>query len=343
MERFVCVRMTRTNELDLSVFQFDADLTFAVFFLNADRTLYGRYGTRSAIREAERDVSIEGLRKAMQAALELHGNYPANKASLAGKLGPKPTYKTLADSAWIQTRPFAKDKSRCTHCHMIRTAERMTVRMAGKPMPDDLLFPWPMPRVVGLALDPKEKATVKWVLPGSAAAKAGLLAGDEIVTFEGQAILSTADVQWVLHRAGETAKLRAEVLREGSKRDVTLVLEKGWRRKADISWRATTFMLRGLVFGGMFLEELSAAERQQAGLQPTALALRVTRKLRPVQPATQAGFRQGDVLVAYKGQTRRMSATELLAYGLRNTVTDEKVPITILRGGRRITLRLPMR
>src|SRR2546427_11089698 len=84
MDRFVCVRMVQANGMDLSLFQFDYDQTWAVFFLNADGTVYGRYGSRSA-RDAMQDVSLEGFAKAMDGALELHGHYPANKRSLASK------------------------------------------------------------------------------------------------------------------------------------------------------------------------------------------------------------------------------------------------------------------
>ena len=61
MEQFICVRLVRTENLDLSVFQFDPDLTFAVFFLNADNTVYGRYGSRSDRLDAKREMSLNGL------------------------------------------------------------------------------------------------------------------------------------------------------------------------------------------------------------------------------------------------------------------------------------------
>ena len=79
--------------MDLSLFQFDFDQTWAVFFLNADRTIYGRYGSRSS-RDAMQDVSIEGFAKAAEAALEVHARYPSNKASLGGKNGPAPRFAT---------------------------------------------------------------------------------------------------------------------------------------------------------------------------------------------------------------------------------------------------------
>ena len=79
------MRLVQANSLDLSLFQFDFDLTFSVFFMNADKTVYGRYGTRSDNKQATRDISIEGFGKALDGALKLHAAYPGNKAALKGK------------------------------------------------------------------------------------------------------------------------------------------------------------------------------------------------------------------------------------------------------------------
>src|SRR5206468_12837635 len=92
LQQFVCVRVISTNGLDLSLFQFDYDQSFAAFLLNADGTIYGRFGTRSHRTSWADDVSIEGLAQALQGALELHRQYPQNKADTAGKRGPSPEF-----------------------------------------------------------------------------------------------------------------------------------------------------------------------------------------------------------------------------------------------------------
>ena len=94
LKSFVRVRVVGTNGLDLSQFQFDTDQSFAAFIFNADGTLYGRYGTRSDRTQWQDDVSVEGLGKTLEAALELHRNYPANQSSLAGKQADKPMFPT---------------------------------------------------------------------------------------------------------------------------------------------------------------------------------------------------------------------------------------------------------
>ncbi len=68
------VRIVKCNGLDLSLFQFDSDWTFAAFFLNSDRAIYARYGTRGR----RRDVAIEGLAATMRRVLEIQADYPSN-------------------------------------------------------------------------------------------------------------------------------------------------------------------------------------------------------------------------------------------------------------------------
>ena len=60
MNEFVCLRMIQMNGVDLA--QFDYDMSFAVFFMNPDGTIYGRYGTRNARPdEADRDFFLYDL------------------------------------------------------------------------------------------------------------------------------------------------------------------------------------------------------------------------------------------------------------------------------------------
>src|SRR5438046_1394054 len=129
MDKFVCVRLVQANALDLTLFQFDYDLTFAAFFMNADRTIYGRYGSRSDRKDATKEMSLEGFRAALEAALELHQHYPANKPTLTGKQ-PQPTRFKSPESFPSLTGKYkptldyeGKVVQSCMHCHQIRDAE----------------------------------------------------------------------------------------------------------------------------------------------------------------------------------------------------------------------------
>lgn len=350
LEQFVCVRIVHANGMDLSLFQFDYDQSWAAFFLNADRTIYGRYGTRSHQTESHDDMSLEGFGQALEGALKLHREYPKNKAVLAAKHGPAPEVKAPEEY------PFFKGKygpkldyqgkvvQSCIHCHQVGEAKRLAFRLAGKPVPDPVLYPYPNPKILGLVLDPRTRATLKSVAAGSAAERGGFKAGDEIVTVAGQPVLSTADIQWVLHHTGPSATLKTEVRRAGKTVPLTLVLEPGWRQRDDISWRATSWDLRRMATGGLLLEELPAAERQKVGIAADALALRVKHagEYGEHAAAKKAGFQKQDVLVSVDGQASAMTETSLLAYLLNNKRPGDRVPVTVLRNGARVELKLPM-
>lgn len=220
--------------MDLSLFQFDYRLTWAAFFMNADRVIYGRYGTRADHKsqrgapESAQNVSLDGMKKALEAALDLHKNYPANKEMLAGNIGPAPKYKapeefpSLAKKFKATIEPNGRG---CIHCHTVNSAQAKF-----NPKDDRWLFPYPMPETIGLALDRKERAKIKSVLANSQAEKDGFRAGDELLTLRGQPLLSIADVQWVLHNAKDSGILDAVVLRDGAKVDLRLQLQAGWRK-----------------------------------------------------------------------------------------------------------------
>src|SRR5689334_12689596 len=109
LDQFVCVRAVEMEGVDLSLFEFDYDCTWMAFFLNADKTIYGRYGTRaSSSADVGIDVSIEGFKRALQGALEIHAGFPANKASLLAKRGPPPEANEIREFPLFKGR-FAAD------------------------------------------------------------------------------------------------------------------------------------------------------------------------------------------------------------------------------------------
>jgi serine protease Do len=350
MEKFVCVRMVQANTMDLSRFQFNYDLTFAAFFMNADGTFYGRYGTRSSQKEAEKDISVEGFADALTGAIVLHDKYPANERFLAGKQ-PKPVaYKTPDD--FPELRGKYKDTldykgqvtKSCLHCHQVGEQFRHVHRNAGKPIPDRELFSYPMPEVVGLTLDAKTRATVKEVNAESSAAKAGFQVGDVLLTLDGQAVLSIADVQWVLHNTADQASLPAVINRGGKRFQLRLELPEGWRRATDISWRATSWDLRRIGTGGMKLEAMTKAEAEAAGLEPSKMALKAEHvgQYGAHAVAKQAGFKKGDILTSFDGRNDLMTDSQLLAYSAQNTKPGQTVPVVVRRGDKQLTLDLKM-
>lgn len=351
LDQFVCVRLVSTNGLDLSLFQFDYDQSFAIFFLNADGTIYGRFGTRSHRTQWSDDVSIEGLARALEGALALHKKYPGNTEELAGKKGMAPDVPSPEKYARFRGRyesrlnydaPVVKQ---CIHCHQIGDAQRELYRERHVAIPENVLFPYPHPKALGLILDPRECATVERVDKATPAAEAGFEKGDVIVRLAGQPLLSIADVQWVLQQTDAGGgEVEAEVMRGDRKLDLTMRLKPGWRRRDDISWRVTTWGLRRMVTGGMVLETLPAADRAGAGLPESGMALKVRHvgQYPPHDVARKAGFRVGDVIVAVGDHTDFPRESDLIAEALREYAIGQRVPVAVWRDRKKVVLDLPM-
>ena len=351
LSQFVCVRQVSTNGLDLGLFQYDTDQSFAVFFLNVDKTIYGRFGTRSHRTEWASDVSLDGLAKALEGALDLHKEYASVKASLAGKRGQPMEFATPEQYPSLKRRYTSQldwkgnvVKS-CIHCHQIGDAQREYYWRAGKPIPDKVLWPYPHPKSLGLIMDPNEMATVKEVHADSPAATAGLRTGDAIESFNGQPMLSLADIQWVLHNADPAgARLPMKIRRAGRTLNLTLTLAKDWRRKGEITWRVSTWGLRRMATGGLLLETASESQRRSLRLSPKAMALRIKHvgKYGAHAAAGKAGFREGDILVEFDGRRDLHTEQDALTYVVTTRKPGDRVPVTLIRNGKTLNLRLPI-
>ena len=347
------VRIVQGNGMDLSLFQFDYDLTFSVFFMNADKTIYGRFGTRAEYENAAKDISIEGFKQALEAALALHEGYPANKAVLTAKTGSASIKKTPegfpALLRYSATLDFdSRINQQCIHCHQIGEAQREIHWYDRKPIPDEILYPFPMPDVLGLHFSPKHRAKISKITSGSSAEKDGFRRADEIITLNGQPIISIADVQWVLHRTPENTTLPATVDRHGKEINLTLTLNPGWRKGSDISWRTTTGELRLVALGGMVLKDLSDAERQRSGIEDTEMALNVEtvsrggRRSSGQTNAQRAGIRRGDIVIAYGDRTERLTESGIIGYVLQETPQAKTLPVKLLRNGEQVEVKLSL-
>ena len=351
LEKFVCARVVSTNGLDLSLFQFDTDQSFAVFMLNADRTIYGRFGTRSHRTEWVGDVSLKGLAAALAGALELHADYPGNKALLAGKSGTSPLFRSpelfpsLSEKYTNCLNETGEVAKSCIHCHQIGDAVRDYYRGRGEPIPEDVLSPYPHPKSLGLILDPNSRATVREVLPNSISDSAGLKAGDHIQSFGDQAILSMADVQWVLHGLpsdGQTAPVK--VLRGTAEVALSLTLPSGWRRLDNISWRASSWGLRRMATGGLLLEAVADSERGIDGIPEAGMALRIEHvgQYGPHATAQKQGFQKDDVVVSYDGRTDLLTDADVLRHGVTSGKPGDVIEVEVIRKGQRNRLKLPL-
>jgi hypothetical protein len=341
-EKFVPVRQVEMKGVDLSQFQFDYDLNWAAMFIHPDGTVYARYGTQSA-EGADAYNSVEGLMSTMRRVLELHAAYPGNKDELAAKRGKAKPYKTALEMSGLENKEkFRGETARnnCIHCHMIHDAEHRQAWDEGQ-YSHDLLWRWPLPENVGLAIDADHGVRIEWVQPGSPAAKAGLKAGEDVTHMNGQAITSIADMQWVLHNLPNTDE--AAVTVRGSRTgERPLQLAAGWK-KSDISWRGSLWSAPPRLT--VWMPAAPEEKLRQLGLRSDQTALEV-RWINQGQPGGQAAFaaglRQGDYVVAVGGKPFTMTPVEFTMHLKLNYKPGDKLPLTIVRNGRKQDLEITL-
>lgn len=341
LDRFVLVRVVQAWGLDLARFQFDWELTWAAIFLNADGTIYGRYGTRHSHDNADKDVTFEGFQQAAEGALQLHAAYPGNAKELAAKRRPKPEWSTPGAMPALKGRPNMgpADGTRagCVHCHQVHEGELWSLRSAGDKIPDRLLWSYPMPDVMGLTFDPAEGPVVRNA--AGAAKDAGLAAGDRLLRLEGQPIFSIADVQWVLQQSDDEEALDVEVDRGGKRIETKLFLKAGWRRKGDYTWRSIAWSLRHRLAGTGPLEP-APPEKPPPGMRVPEMALRIKKLppnwVRDRNLSAAAELKEGDVIVAVDGRRDLLREADFFAYLLQKKPPGSVVALTVLRLGKTV-------
>lgn len=317
--------------VDLAQLQFDYDLKWAALLLNADGTVYARYGSGSADGAMALN-SLAGLRGTLERVLAAHAKYPANRASFAPKRGPKPAYPRAEEIPSDKIRKLLTGDVRrsCIHCHNVYDGLHDLVD-DGPDYDPTKLSKYPPPRNVGLELDVDEGTRVIRVLPDSPAASIGIRAGDRIETLGGHAILSIADVQFALHHLPEEAAVDVTLRRGESEVRATLRLSGAWR-ESDISWRGSMWNLPP--GPGLWTEALDDERRKELGIEPGRAALLIRGVFRP--EARRAGLRKGDVIVSYDGKSDPLSGPQLAAYiRLNHYRPGARLELEILRDGKK--------
>jgi hypothetical protein len=323
---FVLARVVNMRGVNLDVFAFDYDLTWAAFFLGADEQVYGRFGGRDA-ESADKYLALAALKHAMRAALEAHKRAPQEAPAAAGK-----AVRTVERYAAAgRMRP-----SQCIHCHQVYDFRREDLKAAGKWSLDEV-WVYPLPENVGFTVDPSRGDRVKAVRERAAAARAGLRAGDVIKSLNGIPVASFADVQHALHRSPASGRVAVVWEREGQERSGELELAAGWR-KTDISWRPSMWGLEPAA--GVTGRDLSADGRKRLRLSEKALA---ARQGDFVPPAAQAaGLRPGDVIVGVDDKALEMTAAQFNAYIRVTYKVGDKVTYNVIRDGQRVNVALTL-
>ncbi len=319
--QFVRVRLWEIESADLNLFQFDYDVTFMIFFLNAEEHVYSRFGGRDA-KDAESRMSLASLNYTMQSVLDTH----CNSRPRTSESRPKPLR--------IRELPFARRYGGCIHCHQVKEILTTEAKRAGK-WTRDSYWRYPLPENLGLSLEIDRGNITARVTSKSPAAKTGLQVGDKITSIGKIAIHSFGDAQFALDQAPQTGPIKVHWQRDGKINSGDMMLAQGWRR-TDLTWRPS--LRNSLPSARVYGRDLSESERKTRGLTKSQLAF--WQRFPVSDQAKSAGILEEDIILGFDDETLNMKAYDFLQHVRRSYLIGDRVMVNVLRGEKH--LRLPM-
>src|ERR1019366_1376944 len=318
-EEFVRVRLLRIHGFDLNCFEFDYDLTWSAFLMNASGKIYGRFGGRDAKGPDTRN-SLEGLHFAMAAALTEHRKNPAANPEQPAQ---KPVYAEKLPAAKMYAR------NGCIHCHQVAEILREEQKSAGTWMREKM-FTYPLPENIGITLDRDRGNLVNDVKPASPASMAGIKPGDTLQRLNKNPVHSFADASYGLHKAPLTGEISVAWQREGKSMDGTLSLTEGWRR-TNITWRPSIMDL--LPSLSVYGSNLTPQEKKALGLDEKRLAFRQEGPIHP--SAYNLGVRENDIILGVDNKILELTMEQFLGYVRQNYLIGETMTLNLMRDGNR--------
>lgn len=336
----MCCRVVNMGGVDLSRYRFDYDLTFAVLLMHADGTIYRRFGNRDWTDPLSH-LSDPALQRALEETLEDHAAYVKD---------PKPPARgpavVLEDMPPMRRRIEEGRADECQHCHTINDMRREMAIAAGSWKAADA-WTWPPSRRVGLVVDRDDQSRVAEVLEGSPASAAGLKVGDRLQRVGGCRVRTEGDVQSVLEDTpAQGARVPVEWVRGETPGQGVLELAAGWREgdPVELSWRSQMWHLTPQPgFGG---REIDAGRKRVLGLDPRQFAYEVNylvtwgEHAHTGRNAAAAGIRKGDIVLSVGGKSDFESERHSHAWFRLTRKAGEKVPVELLRDGKRLTVEL---
>jgi len=315
-DKFVRVRLTRIDNQDLSLFEFDYDLTMMIFFLNAENKVYARYGGREP-KNADARQSLDGLRYTMQSVLAMHEQAEKEFA---------PRTKGAPSSA------RAGGGKGCMHCHQVRERLNDELKRTGK-WEREMFWRFPMPDNLGIELDVNRSNIVKKIKDATPAANVGLKPGDLVKRLNGVPIHSFGDAQFALEHAPKTGAIDIAWVRGGETHSGKLTLIDGWR-KSDVSWRPSIqWFIPNIRISGT---DLTADERKPLGLTDKQLAFRQRDAI--AMQTRDAGIRPGDIILGVDDLKLDLDMIGFQYYIQRNYFEGDRVTVNLLRDGTRMKI-----
>ncbi len=327
LERYVCVRITRMDDVDIALFERDWNTTIYFFALNADEQIYWRYGGRDA-KSPDTYLNLSSLELALVRGLDLHDQYLAGK--LAREVRPQSKYPR--DIPLLIERTYARYA--CVECHLIGDFQNLQREREGKLDKPAHLYRSPDIGALGIRLDVPLGLAVKEV--SGAAEAAGMKPGDIISSIRGIQIWTFGDLQYRLDQVPRSAQLlQVGILRNGTAVSLSLSLPPRW-------WLTDLTFRQSSVEPKVHFESapLASEEKSRLGLATDGFASRVTQVDMFAELTKSHQLKVGDIIFSVNGTEKDDIADTPELFIRLHKNPGESVTLGVIREGRRIQMSL---
>ena len=200
LSQYVCVRITRMDDVDIALFERDWNNTLYYFLMNADEQIYMRYGGR----DAEKSMTYLDL-NSLELALEKGSSSTADIRRVNSRRRSAPSRCFRAQIPPLVERTFARNQ--CVECHLIGDFNLII-----ESRPEALnkltdMYRWPDIRAIGIELDVPKGLIVKEAK--DAVQAAGMKPGDRIAALNGTPVWTFGDLQYLLRQSSHGALSRS--------------------------------------------------------------------------------------------------------------------------------------
>src|ERR1051325_2270092 len=327
LSQYVCVRVTRMDNVDVGLFDRDWNNAIYFFVLNAGEQIYMRYGGRES-ESPDTYNDLNSLELALQQGLVIHQRFLKGEIPVAQR--PKSLFPK--EMPLLVERTFARHQ--CVECHLIGDFQNIQREQDGVLDKVTHLYRSPDIKTLGIYLDVPKGLVVKEAR--DAVQAAGMKPGDRITAWDGTPVWTFGDVQYRYDRVDRHAqKMRISVDRDGSPVELTVELPKRW-------WWTDLRFRQSSVDPRIDFEDrpLSAEEKTALGLKPDGFASRVKYVAEFAKIRKTHELRIGDIVVAVDGVERDEWAHTAELFIKLHTKAGESVNLDVIRDGKRIQMPL---
>ena len=344
LKQFVTVRMTDAAQLDERYFPYrgfqDLDLSWWGYFLSPEGKLYGVFGGKDHVSDTTR-ISVPAFANSMRRVLAHHHDPRRAGWGIDGTApAPDQAKRTPVDIAGYQDYRKGRKwlaKQTCLHCHQVNDVLHTEAMRTDTFDLRQYTQGWPLPENVGIHLDRDDGLLVAKVEPGSAAARAGLLAGDRLGMAGGRKLFGQADFRGVLHRADyDAATIPIAFVRDGEVKLAKLETGDDWRA-GENSWRKSVY--EGVIGPHLGFFPLHGPRHGKGTMSLKAF---IGPKRQKESEWFKAGLRGNMEIVEVNGRSDDWDSRQFLAWFRLNHKAGDTVTVKI-RGGREFSIVLEER